>query len=127
MAYAWKKWFPPSLAQMKKINVRFDSWDPKAKGVKGFLFQVSNNRLLKSNPKCVVEQTLVSDCSPPVVEFTFKNDQKWVFPCSGRTDNEILMEMSLQSERLQNSVGLGEEEDMIDEEDEEAAAAGGKK
>ncbi len=26
--------FPPSLAQLKKISVRFDSWDPAAKGVK---------------------------------------------------------------------------------------------
>lgn len=53
--------------------------------------------------------------------------EKWLFPASGRSENEILMEMSLQTERLQNSIGLGEEEDMIDEEDEEAAAAGGKK
>lgn len=89
---------------------------------RSFLFHVSNNRLLKSNPKCIVEQTLVSDKTPPTVEFTFKNDHKWVFPASGRSDNEILMEMSLQTERLQNSIGLGEEEDMVDEEDEEAAA-----
>ena len=34
-----------------------------------------------------------------------------------------VLQMSLQTERLQNSIGLGEEEDMVDEEDEEAAAA----
>ena len=54
---------------------------------------MSNNRLLKSNPKCIVEQTLVSDKTPATVEFTFKNDHKWVFPASGRSDNEILMEV----------------------------------
>lgn len=52
---------------------------------------------------------------------------KWVFPASGRSENEILLEMSLQTERLQNSIGLGEEEDMLDEEDEEAAAAAANK
>ena len=35
----------------------------------------------------------------------------------------LVLQMSLQTERLQNSIGLGEEEDMVDEEDEEAAAA----
>lgn len=98
---------------MKKIAVKFDAWDPQAKGVKSvqqtdrrharadarqpdhiqwltrnplppfalsarsFLFQVSNNRLLKSNPKCIVEQILVCDKTPPTVEFTFKNDRQW--------------------------------------------------
>lgn len=65
--------------------------------VRSFLFQVSNNRLLKSNPKCIVEQTLVSDKTPPSVEFTFKNDHKWVFPASGRSDNEILMEVHINN------------------------------
>ena len=65
-------------------------------------------------------------CPPPSAVLCCLTET-WLFPASGRTDNEILMEMALQSERLQNSVGLGEEEDMIDEEDEEAAAAGGKK
>lgn len=35
----------------------------------------------------------------------------------------LSLQMSLQTERLQNSIGLGEEEDMVDEEDEEAAAS----
>jgi hypothetical protein len=111
--------FPPSLAQMKKIAVKFDAWDPQAKGVKSvacctqqiarlalngtradkerrrgrfaccscrsFLFQVSNNRLHKSNPKCVVEQILVSDKTPPTVEFTFKNDRQSSKQCGRRT------------------------------------------
>lgn len=57
------------------------------------------------------------------------SSEKWVFPASGRSENEILLEMTLQTERLQNSIGLGEEEDMIDEEDEEGGAGGkgGKK
>jgi len=128
MAHQWRKWLPPTLAQLKKVSIKYDSWDPAAKGVKTFLFQISNNKLLKSNPKCIVEQQLVCDKTPPTVEFTFKNDHKWLLPVSGRTDNEILMEMALQTERLHLSTGLGEEDDMIDEEDEEAQmAARGKK
>ncbi len=45
-----------------------------------------------------------------------------MFPASGRSDNEILLELSLQTERLHNSAGMGEEEDMVEEEDEEAMA-----
>jgi hypothetical protein len=64
---------------------------------------------------------------PPSLFLLFPLSETWHLPASGRTDNEILMEMALQTERLQNATGLGEEEDMVDEEDEEAAAAGGKK
>jgi hypothetical protein len=39
---------------------------------RGFLFQSRNNKLHKSNPKCIIDVTQVHDKTPAQLEFTFK-------------------------------------------------------
>ena len=82
-----------------------------------FYFQACNNRLARTNPKCVVRHELYHDHSPPWVEFVYTNDKVHRLITADKTVDEITLEMVLHTAHLRNTTGMGVEEEMNEEED----------
>jgi hypothetical protein len=84
-----------------------------------FLFQASHRQLSRSNPKCAVECEQFSDHSPPYVEFEWVNGFRHKLLTVDKTADDIVLEMALWTRHVENTTGLGLEEELNEEDEEE--------
>jgi hypothetical protein len=91
---------------------------PLPPSVSEFFFQARSRKLARSNPKCAVSHEIFHDLSPPYIEFQYNNASVYKLLTADKTVDDITLEMALYTRHLQNSTGMGEEEELNEEEDE---------
>lgn len=118
MPHGWRNVLPISFKYMKRVSVKFDPLDPSTNGTKEFLFQATNRKLQRTNPKCIIEHTLFTDFSPSFIEFEYKSGPVFKLLTTDRDVDQITYEMCLHTAHLENTTGMADSE--IDEEEDDS-------
>lgn len=67
-----------TLKNIKRIEAKFDPFNPNASSVREFFQEVTSRRRLKQSPEIVTRSRVVCDNSDPLVTIQFVNNHKLV-------------------------------------------------
>ncbi|XP_029039655.1 39S ribosomal protein L53, mitochondrial isoform X2 [Osmia bicornis bicornis] len=79
-----------NLKPVKSINIQFDPFHKKASEVRDFFFHITCQKIIATNPRCVVKPQIVSDLSEPIIKFKLLSGDNVVFKTTNLTSLNIL-------------------------------------
>ncbi|KFD48827.1 hypothetical protein M514_10311 [Trichuris suis] len=82
--------FRLTLSSLSSVNVQFDPFVPTNRSARQFLNVVKSDRVVQTNPKCLISVSVTNDRCSPTVQCTFADGRKLYCDCAQLSLLDIL-------------------------------------